>query len=304
MSLLVTGTVGIDTVETPQKRVDDVLGGSAFHFALAAGLVGPVRLVAAVGEDFPAECRATFDGTEVDLAGLEVRKGSKTFRWHGKYFDDMNQRESIRTDLNVIAEAPPPVPEAYRDSAYVFLGNTHPAVQRNFIEQLRGAKLIVMDTMDLWINTAREDLLKTLRLVHGVVMNDSEARLLTEQRDVLPAARDILALGPKLVVIKKGEHGAVLVTADEVIALPAYPTDKVVDPTGAGDSFAGGMMGYLASVNRHDVSALKNAMAYGACIASICIEDFSSFALKRSTKNDVNTRLRQYRDMLTIDEVK
>lgn len=304
MSLLVTGTVGIDTVETPSKRVDDVLGGSAYHFAMAAGLIGPVRLVAAVGEDFPSDLHATFDGTRIDLAGLEIRKGSKTFRWHGKYMEDMNQRESLRTDLNVIAEAPPPVPEAYRDSAYVFLGNTHPGVQRSFIEQLRKPKFIAMDTMDLWINVAKEDLLKTLRLVHCLVMNDSEARLLTDERDVLPAARKVLTMGPKMVVIKKGEHGAVLVTGSDIIALPAYPTDKVVDPTGAGDSFAGGMLGYLASIDRVDTVALKNAMAYGACTASICIEDFSSFATKRSNRNDVKSRLMKYREMLSLDEIR
>lgn len=301
MTLLVTGTVGIDTVETPQKRVDDVLGGSALHFAMAASLVSPVRLVAAVGDDFTPEMRSFLEGRPIDTAGLEVRRGSKTFRWHGKYFDDMNQRESIRTDLNVIAEAPPPVPETYRNSAYVFLGNTHPAVQRGFIEQIGKVKLIVLDTMDLWIDTARDELLKTLRLVHGVVMNDGEARQLTGLRDVIPAARHVLTLGPKFIIVKKGEHGAVLVSGDETIALPAYPTAAVVDPTGAGDSFAGGMMGYLASTDRIDTSAIKTAMAYGTCIASICIEDFSSFALKRSSAADVDARLRRYRDMLKIE---
>ncbi|HWL95214.1 MAG TPA: PfkB family carbohydrate kinase [Phycisphaerae bacterium] len=301
MSLLVTGTVGIDTVETPQTRVDDVLGGSAFHFALAAGLIHPVRLVAVVGDDFPPAMVRFFEGRSIDTSGLEVRRGSKTFRWHGKYHDDMNQRDSLRTDLNVIAEAPPPIPAHFRDSAYIFLGNTHPAVQRGFIEQFRGTKLIALDTMDLWINTTREELLQTLRLVHGVIMNDGEARQLTDQREIVPAAREILKMGPHFVAVKKGEHGAVLVTNDEIISLPAYPTLKVVDPTGAGDSFAGGMMAYLASVDRIDLAALRTGLAYGVCLASICIEDFSSFALKAATHDDVNQRLATYRRMLTFD---
>ncbi|MBX3395660.1 MAG: sugar kinase [Phycisphaerae bacterium] len=301
MPLLVTGTVGIDTVETPTARVDNVPGGSAFHFAMAAALVGPVRLVAAVGDDFPAEHRRYFDGLPIDITGLEIRKGSKTFSWHGKYLDDMNQRESLRTDLNVIAEAPPPIPDAYRDSDYVFLANTHPAVQRGFLEQMHQPKLVVMDTMDLWINICKDELMATLRKVHGVVMNDSEARLLTGVRDVIPAARQVLAAGPRFVIVKKGEHGAMLVTADEIASLPAYPTAGVVDPTGAGDSFAGGMMGYLARVDRHDTRAIKTAMAYGTCTASICIEDFSSEALRRADPNEVQRRLARYSDMLTID---
>lgn len=301
MPLLVTGTVGIDTVETPTTRVDNVLGGSAFHFAMAAALIGPVRLVAAVGDDFPSEHRKYFEGLPIDLTGLETRKGSRTFSWHGKYLDDMNQRETLRTDLNVIAEAPPPIPDAYRDSDYVFLANTHPAVQRGFLEQMRPPKLVVMDTMDLWINICKDELLATLRKVDGVVMNDGEARLLTGLRDVIPAARQVLATGPKFVIVKKGEHGAMLVTADAIIALPAYPTSSVVDPTGAGDSFAGGMMGYLALVDRHDTRAIKTAMAYGTCTASICIEDFSSEALRRADQNEVRRRLAQYSEMLTIE---
>lgn len=301
MPLLVTGTVGIDTIETPLQRVDDVLGGSALHFAMAASLISPVRLVAAVGDDFPGEMKKFFDHRPIDTAGLEIRRGSKTFRWHGKYLDDMNQRESVRTDLNVIAEAPPPVPEHFRDSQYIFLANTHPTVQRGFIEQLKKPKLIVMDTMDLWINIERDELLKTLKLVHGVVMNDSEARLLTEKRDVIPAAQAILELGPKFAVVKRGEHGASLVTRDEITFLPAYPTTRVIDPTGAGDTFAGGMMGYLASVNRTDIRALRASMAHGACVASICIEDFSAFALHRADKSELARRLKNYREMLTIE---
>ncbi len=301
MSLLVTGTIGIDTIDTPHGSARDVLGGSAVYFSFAASLLAPVRLVGAVGKDFPAEFRRLFAGRPIDLTGLETRTGSKTFRWHGKYLADMNERQTIRTDLNIVGETPPEIPKAFRDSKYVFLANTHPAVQKSFVEQLAAPKLIVCDTMDLWINDFRSDLLKTLAVVHGVVLNDSEARLLTGQRDLILAGKAVLALGPAFVVIKKGEHGAMLVTPENVVALPAYPTQKVVDPTGAGDSFAGGMMGYLAAVWRSDPTALRAGMVRGACAAAIAIEDFSLKALAAADESMLADRLNQFRSMLSFD---
>lgn len=301
MSLLVTGTIGIDTVETPQRRADDVLGGSAVYFAFAARLLSPVRLVGVVGDDFPKPFRDCLDSASIDTAGLEIRTGSKTFRWHGKYLDDLNQRESLRTDLNVIGETPPKIPPAFQESAYVFLANTHPAVQRAFIAQLKAPKLVVCDTMDLWIGEFRDELNKTLAAVNGVVLNDGEARMLTGQSDLIRAGREILGLGPRFAVIKKGEHGAMLVTSDEIAVLPAYPTAEVVDPTGAGDSFAGGMMAYLASVDRADPAALKSAMARGACAASIAIEGFSLDALRGADKGELESRLARFRSMLAFE---
>lgn len=301
MSLLVTGTIGIDTVETPGRRVEDVLGGSAAYFAFAAALITPVRLVGVVGGDFPQAFRDTFNGRPIDTAGLETRPGSKTFRWHGKYLDDMNQRESISTDLNVIAEDPPEIPEQFRDSDYVFLANTHPAIQRGFIDQLTGPKLIVCDTMDLWINTARDELLDTLARVHGVVLNDSEARLLTDRDNLVLAGRQILEAGPQFVVIKKGEHGAMLVARDDIFILPAYPAANVKDPTGAGDSFGGGMMGHLAGLDQTGPNAMRSSLAHGTCVASITIEDFSLDALRAADRSKLEARLAEFK-ALTVFE--
>jgi len=301
MSLLVTGTIGIDTVETPSARADEVLGGSAAYFAMAASLLTPVRLVAVVGDDFPTRFREAFKGRPIDLSGLETRAGSKTFRWHGKYHDDLNVRDTLRTDLNVIAESSPKIPDSFRDSAYIFLANTHPTIQREFIDQLRSPKLVVCDTMDLWINTARDDLLKTFACVHGVVINDGEARQLTEENDLITAGRRIMQWGPEFVAIKKGEHGGMLITPGSVAVLPPYPTTKVIDPNGAGDTFAAGFMGFLAATDRTDAAALKSAMARGACLASITIEGFSMDALKSATRADLDKRLQELRTMLAFD---
>lgn len=301
MSLLVTGTVGIDTVETPHGTATDVLGGSACYFSLAASLLTPVRLVCVVGEDFPVKFRNFFADRPIDLSGMETRAGSKTFRWHGRYVGDMNHAETLRTDLNVVAEAPPKIPEAFRDTGYVFLANTHPAIQRQFIDQLRAPKLIVCDTMNLWINDFRDDLVKTLSAVDGVVLNDGEARLLTGQTDLIRAGLDVIKMGPTFVVIKKGEHGAMLVSPDEVFVLPAFPTANVKDPTGAGDSFAAGMMGHLAAIDRIDAGALKGAMARGACMASITIESFSLDSILAAKRETLDARLMKYKQMLSFD---
>lgn len=301
MSLLATGTIGIDTVETPHGVARDVLGGSAAYFALGASLLTPVRLVGVVGDDFPKEFLDVFKNRDIDLSGLESRKGAKTFRWHGKYEGNMGSAETLRTDLNVVGEAPPKIPDQFADSGFVFLANTHPAIQREFIGQLKSPKLIVCDTMNLWINEHRGDLLKTLSEVDGIILNDGEARLLTGKDDLVNAGAEVLKMGPIFVVIKKAEHGALLVSADEAYTLPAYPTRAVKDPTGAGDSFAAGMLGYLAAVDRFDGPALKSAMARGACVASITIEDFSMRSISAATKDDVAKRLSRYKAMLSFD---
>lgn len=301
MSLLVTGTIGIDTVETPTDRADGVLGGSAVYFAFAARLFTQTRLVGVVGEDFPDAFRRVLEDSSIDLTGLETRPGAKTFRWHGRYLENMNERQTLRTDLNVVGEAPPQIPGELRDTGFVFLANTHPAVQHEFIRQLTGPKLIVCDTMNLWIESERAALLETLKGVDGLVLNDEEARMLGGQTDLPRAGQAILGLGPTFVVIKKGEHGVLLVSPDEMISLPAFPTEKVEDPTGAGDSFAGGLMGYLAATNRFDREGLKSALARGACVASICIEAFSVDALAAATREDVEARVAKYKAMLAFD---
>lgn len=301
MSLLVTGTIGIDSVETPHGKAVDVLGGSALYFAYAASLLTQVRLVGAVGDDFPKAHMDLLRQRPIDLAGLEVRKGSKTFRWQGKYTPDMNDRETLGTQLNILTEASPKVPEAFKDSKYLFLANDHPANQRRFIDQMAGPKLIVCDTMNLWIDTCRDELVKTLSCVHGVILNDGEARQLTGQSALVAAARDVLKLGPEFAVIKKGEHGSMLVTPGDVFMLPAYPTTGVKDPTGAGDSFAGGMMAHLASQDRTDVSALRYGLAVGTCVASITIEGFSLDALRTADRDTVLQRLAKLRAATRFD---
>jgi len=300
MSLLVTGSIGLDTIETPAGRRDNVIGGSAIYFSYASSFFTPVRLVGAVGEDAPAELFKVFGDQEVDTSGLEVRKGSKTFRWHGSYIKDLNEAVSIQTDLNILAEAAPKIPAQYLDSKYVFLANTHPVLQQQMAGSLKGAKLIVADTMNLWINTARAELLKTLKMVHGLVLNDGEARLLTEKKNLIEAAREVLKMGPKFVVIKKGEHGCMMCSGDDVFVLPAFPADKVVDPTGAGDSFAGGMMGYLATQGNVSMATLKRALAFGTVVASYTIADFSLAGLKSTTRDQIDRRWLDFKSAMSF----
>jgi sugar/nucleoside kinase (ribokinase family) len=303
MSLLVTGSIGIDHVETPWGQAKDVLGGSAVYFSFAACLFTPVRLVGVVGEDFPDHFREVFAGLPIDLAGLEVRAGSRTFRWHGRYHEDVNVRDTIKTELNVLAERGPSIPKVFRDSHYVFLANTHPTLQRELLGQLRGPKLVVCDTMDWWIDTQRDELLKTLSVVNGVVLNDAEASLLTGQTtSLVQAGRTILELGPKFVVIKKGAHGAMLVTAEDVFVIPAFASAQVVDPTGAGDAFAGGMMGYLATQPLFSPRELRTALACGTVIASLAIESFSLDSLRAVDRERLSERMEQFRRMMDFEE--
>ncbi len=300
MSLLVTGSIGLDDVTTPYGEAKGVYGGSAVYFSVAAGLYTPVRFVGGVGEDFPPEYRAWLERRNIDLAGLEVRRGSKTFRWTGRYEGAMADAETLDVQLNVLAEAGPRIPESFRDSAYVFLAATHPDLQQDAVRQLTSPKLIVADTRDLWIQTQREGLLDVLGMVHGAILNDGEARMLTEESNLPLAGRKMLDLGPRFVVIKKGEHGALLVMREGMAVLPAFPTTEVKDPTGAGDSFAGGMMGYLATQDQFDLEVLKQALARGTVLASFTIEDFSLRRIEKVTAEDVSQRLAAYRAMLTL----
>jgi sugar/nucleoside kinase (ribokinase family) len=300
MSLIVTGSIGIDTIHTPTGRAPDVLGGSAIYFAAAASFHGPVRLVGAVGDDFPTDLEQPFHQFDIDLAGLEKRSGSKTFRWTGRYAENMNDRETLSVDLNVLAEALPPVPESYRDSRYIFLANAHPEGQAALLDQFESTDLVVADTMDLWIANESDALKALLRRIDGLVLNDSEAFQLTGQTNIVKAAEAVLDLGPSFVVIKKGEHGAFLLHADGAVALPAYPAKQVIDPTGAGDSFGGGMMGHLAATDDLSLDGLKRAMAAGTVVASFNIEAFSLDRLARLEKQELDQRLQEYVDMLQI----
>ena len=301
MSLLVTGSIGIDSVETPRGRADDALGGSAVYFSLAASLFSPVRMVAAVGEDFDLAALKPLTDKGVDTRGVEVRAGSKTFHWQAKYTGAMNEAETIAVQLNVLAEHGAPIPAEFADSRFVFLANTHPALQREFARQLAAAELIVCDTMDLWIKNEPEELRKTLAVVHGLVLNEGEARMLTRQANLVTAGRDILELGPRFVIIKKGEHGSLLVSHDDLFLMPPYPTEDVVDPTGCGDSFAGGTLGYIAARGVFDRETLRSAMARGSVVGSLVLESFSVEALTRVTPAVLEERLAKLRDMTRFD---
>lgn len=293
MSLLVTGSIAIDSVETPHGSVEGALGGSSVYFSLAAALFTKVRLVGAVGEDFDMHLLDPLCDKRIDTRGVEIRRGSKTFRWEGKYVGAMNEAETLGVQLNVLAERAPEIPPEFADTDYVFLANTHPSLQRDFARRFPEARLIVADTMDLWIRNESDELRRTLAVVHGLVLNEGEARLLTGQEHLVTAGLEILKMGPRFVVIKKGEHGSLLVSHQDLFVLPAYPTQKTVDPTGCGDTFAGAMMGYIAAEDRHDPETLRSAMARGSVVSSFVIESFSVNALARVSIEDVEERLEE-----------
>ena len=297
MGVLVVGTVSLDTVETPSKRVDDVLGGSGVYAAVAASFFGEiVRLVGVVGDDFPQASTDLLQTRNIDLQGLARVKDGKSFRWGGRYTEDFNVRDTLFTELNVIADFQPVLPGSYKDTPYLFLANNAPTLQLSIIEQATNPKLIVCDTMDFWINEEREALEALLARVHVLILNDSEARLLTGESNLVRAAEAILRYGPERVIIKKGEHGAISITEASYFNAPAYPLRQVVDPTGAGDSFAGGMMGYLASVGDTSEAAIRRAMVYGAVVASFNIEDFSVDRQKRVEFSEISSRYQELQE--------
>jgi sugar/nucleoside kinase (ribokinase family) len=300
-SLLVTGSIALDTVETETAKMENQLGGSATYFSLAGSILNPVRLVGAVGEDFPMEHTQILTKHNVDIKGLEVRQGSKTFRWHGKYSKDMNNRTTIDVALNILAERGPKIPQDFADSKYVFLANSHPELQMELLDQLKAPKFSICDTMDLWIDNNRPSLCKLLSRINGIVLNDGEARQLTGEDNLLTAAIAVSKLGPKLVVIKKGEHGAMLYNDGRVFLLPAYPTQRVIDPTGAGDSFAGGFMGYLANVDKIDFEEMVHALIYGTIIASFTVESFSLNGIADMTRGQIDKRRGEFMGMIGTD---
>jgi sugar/nucleoside kinase (ribokinase family) len=300
MPLLVTGSIGLDTLETSAGKRADVLGGSAIYFSYAASFFTPVRLVGVVGEDFPSGQLELFSGRDIDTTGLELRKGSKTFRWHGSYVKDLNEAVTVEVDLNVLAERAPKIPPAFLDSRYLFLANTHPALQQEMLGHLGKTKLVVADTMNLWIQTERNELLKLLAKIDGLVLNDGEAKLLTGEKNLIKAAKTVLSYGPKFVVIKKGEHGSMLATSDEVFVLPAYPAEQVVDPTGAGDSFAGGMMGYLSTQGTFSAPTVKRALAFGTVVASYTIADFSLDGIRKATRDQIDHRFAAFKSAMSF----
>ena len=303
MSLLVVGSVALDTVETPFGNVKDALGGSAVYIGVAASyFTAPVRLVAVVGGDFPKEHLGFLDSRHVDTDGLEVIEAGKTFRWGGKYHYDLNVRDTLFTDLNVFEKFDPKIPDAYRVSGYVCLGNIDPILQRQVLTQLNRPRLVVGDTMNYWIETKPKELAETMKRMDVLIVNDSEARLLTQEPNLIKAAKRIIAMGPKVVIIKKGEHGATLVTEDTIFAAPAYPLENIFDPTGAGDSFAGGFVGWLARTDDLSADNLKRAVVYGSTVASFCVEKFSLDGLRELNYLKIHDRFRSFMELSRFDE--
>jgi sugar/nucleoside kinase (ribokinase family) len=296
MSLLVVGSIGIDTIEAPTGIASNVLGGAATYFSCAASFFTPVRLVAVVGDDFPAEHRRLLESRRIDTTGLEVRPGGKTFRWRGKYSPDMNSRETLEVHLNVLGDFSPRLPEAYRNCPYVFLANGAPSTQLAVLDQMHAPKLAVADTMDLWIKTQHDEVRRLLKRIDGLVINDQEARMLADTDNLVRAGHTIQSMGPRFVVLKKGEHGAMFFSSDETYVMPAYPTPDVIDPTGAGDSFGGGYMGRIAS-GESDPVGLKRAMAYGTVTASFTVEGFGLERLAKISREDIDRRFEDYRRM-------
>ena len=299
--VLIVGSLALDSVETPFGQRDPALGGAGLYAAAAASLLAPVHLVGVIGEDFPPEALATLAARGVDLGGVQQVAGGKSFHWAGRYTYAMDAAETLDTQLNVFADFDPQVPPAARESEYVFLANITPALQLQVLEQMSGPRLTVCDTMNYWIEHARGDLLRVLERVDGAAMNDAEVRQLTGTPNLARAAREVLDLGPRFLLLKKGEYGASLVTREAHFALPCYPLPNVFDPTGAGDSFAGGFMGYLAWSDATDEAALRQAVAIGTVTASACVEDFSWDSLLRLSVEDLYARYEELRQMVSFD---
>ncbi|MHC5038227.1 MAG: PfkB family carbohydrate kinase [Planctomycetota bacterium] len=300
MSLLVVGSIAFDDIHTPGGVAENVLGGSSVYFACAASIFAPVRLVGVVGEDFP-ETRLDFLGERgVDCGGVSKVEG-ETFRWCGRYEGDMNEAETLEVHLNVFGDFQPDVPQVFRDSSYIFLANGAPATQLCVLDQVPHRRFCVADTMNLWIENERETLLEVIAKVDLLFINEGEVRMLTGKTHLVKAAEAVLTLGAGGVVVKKGEHGALFVSPDTRVALPGFPTTKVVDPTGAGDSFAGGFMGYVASCGDTGPAVLKKAMAYAMVSASFTVEDFSLRRLSAVDRPEVEKRYQEYAQMLRLD---
>ena len=294
MSVLVVGSVALDSVETPFGKADDVLGGSATFFSASASHLSPVQLVGVVGNDYPIEQLQPLAERGVDLSGLE-RADGRSFRWRGRYRHDLNSRDTLRTDLNVFETFKPRIPEKYRRSEHVFLGNIHPVLQREVLDQVEKPKVVACDTMNFWISGEPAELKRTLSLVDILLINDAEARELSGEWNIVKAARAIRAMGPKTLVMKKGEHGVVMFSDEGSFAAPAYPLENVFDPTGAGDTFAGGFMGYLASRPGEGEAALRRAVIMGSTLASFCVEAFSLDRLLRLTRQEIDDRFRLFK---------
>jgi sugar/nucleoside kinase (ribokinase family) len=300
MSILVVGSVAFDSVKTPFGEVKEVLGGSATYFSVAASFFSPVKLVAVVGDDFEEESLEVFRKHSIDIEGLKQVSG-RTFRWSGEYGFALNEAKTLGTQLNVFEHFQPAIPEAYRHSEYVFLGNIDPILQRDVLRQVNQPKLVACDTMNYWIQSKPSELRKTLALVDILIINDSEVRMMTNEPNLTKAAKEIRSWGPKALVVKKGEYGVAMFMDGSIFGAPAFPLEEVFDPTGAGDSFAGGFMGYLAKAGRLDEVTIRKAVIYGSVMASFSVEDFSLNRLKELSPSEIQQRYRAFKHLTDFD---
>ena len=296
MSLIIIGTVAFDAIETPFGKTDKIVGGAATYASLAASyFYNKVKIVGVVGDDFDQDDIDTFTQHGIDTEGLQIKEGEKSFFWSGKYHNDMNSRDTLVTELNVLADFDPIIPESYQDCEYLMLGNLTPQIQQTVIKRLKNRpKVIVLDTMNFWMDVAMDDLMETLKLVDVLTINDEEARQLSGEYSLVKASKKILAMGPKYLIIKKGEHGALLFHEDQVFSTPALPLAEVFDPTGAGDTFAGGFIGYLAKVGTINFNNMKNAIVYGSALASFCVEKFGTEKIINLTEEEVAERIKTF----------
>lgn len=304
MSLLVIGSLALDTIETPFGKAEYTLGGSAtFISTTSSYFINDVRLVGIVGNDFPASEVDFLKSKGIDLSGLEISKTKKTFHWHGVYHTDMNNRDSLKTELNAFEDFDPIIPEIFKDSEFVCLGNVNPEIQKKVILQLNKPKFVMIDTMNFWIEGKLDALKETMKLVDMMVINDSEAKMLAHENNLLIAAKKIFSMGPKMLIIKKGEHGAMLITKDLTFCVPAFPLEKVFDPTGAGDTFAGGFMGWLSKTKDISPANLKLAIVYGSVMASLAVEEFSLDGIRNLNKEKIMKRFEEFRNLTHFDTV-
>jgi sugar/nucleoside kinase (ribokinase family) len=303
MSLLVIGTVAFDAIETPFGKTDKIIGGAATYISVSASYFGNnINLVSVVGDDFPQATIDMLSNKGINTEGLQIKQGEKTFFWSGKYHADMNTRDTMDTQLNVLSNFDPIIPESYQDCKYLMLGNLMPALQQKVIKGLRNRpKLIVMDTMNFWMEVALADLLETMKLVDVLTINDEEARLLTGEYSLVKAARKILTMGPKYLIIKKGEHGALLFHEKEVFFAPALPLEEVFDPTGAGDTFAGGFIGYISSTDDISFDNMKRAVIHGSAMASFCVEKFGLERIEGLTDGEIDERIKEFINLVQVE---
>ena len=303
MSVLIVGTVAFDAIETPFGKTDKIVGGAATYISLSSSFfTKKLNLISVVGEDFPESAIQMLKNKSVDTRGLQIKKGEKTFFWSGKYHKDMNTRDTLETQLNVLEKFNPIVPEQFKESEYLMLGNLMPSVQKKVLKQMKKKpKLIVLDTMNFWMDHFMEDLKDALKNVDVLTINDEEARQLSAEYSLVKAAKSILKMGPKYLIIKKGEHGALLFNNKEVFFAPALPLEEVFDPTGAGDSFAGGFIGYLAKTKDNSFENMKRAVVYGSAMASFCVEKFGTQKLVEISPNDVNSRIEQFLSLVRVE---